>query len=299
MIPAAGPRRLIALALLTPLGLFLGGCGDTITPETTNVADTPPEVIEPEGPDEPAAIPGEVGGPADDAFVGNTAVEAEPAQPSAGSEPGPEARGDEPDGTRTGTMPALVEPTTLASAATAPVADSSGDVAGNVQLVPMNYEEFLSRGATSPDARLTMVDAWATWCAPCKENFPHLVEMHEKYADQGLNTVSLAFDNPSDERALAEARRFLKEQGADFTNILLDEEFGVGFEKFDVNTIPAVFLYDPSGKEIRRFTWDDTDNQFTYDEVEQVVSTLLQDRPLPADAPGTVYTPRGAEDSSE
>ncbi len=170
---------------------------------------------------------------------------------------------------------------------------SAGATDANITLLPMSYEEYREKVATNPDAKFTIVDAWATWCGPCKENFPHLVEMHEKYADQGLNVASIAMEiDPTDPQTIEEARAFLSEKGANFTNVLLTEQDFGGYEKFDIGTIPAVFLYDPSGKEIRRFTMDDPNNQFTYDEVEQVVTTLLKGEPLPDDAPGEVYQKR-------
>ena len=48
---------------------------------------------------------------------------------------------------------------------------------------------------------------------------------------------------------MAEAEKFLKEKKAAFTNVLLDENFGDGFEKLNINAIPAVFVYGPDGKE--------------------------------------------------
>ncbi len=123
--------------------------------------------------------------------------------------------------------------------------------------------------------KYTIVDAWSTTCGPCKENFPHVVEMHRKYAKQGLAVISLSLDDPSDKAAVAEAEKFLKEKKAVFTNVLLDENFGDGFEKLNINAIPAVFVYGPDGKEVKRFTMDDPNNQFTYDEVEKAVVALL------------------------
>lgn len=158
----------------------------------------------------------------------------------------------------------------LAGAGRADDRSSSGDV----KLEPLKWDAFQKRLA-NPKAKYTIVDAWATTCGPCKKNFPHLVEMHKKYGDKGLAVVSLSLDDPEDKAAVAEALAFLKEKKATFTNVLLDESFGDGFDKLDISAIPAVFIFGPDGKEVKRFTMDNPRNQFTYDQVEKTVASLL------------------------
>jgi len=145
---------------------------------------------------------------------------------------------------------------------------------GEVKLERLNWSQLQKRLA-NPNVKYTIVDAWSTTCGPCKENFPHVVEMHKKYAPKGLAVISLSLDDPTDKAAVAESERFLKEKKASFTNILLDESFGDGFDKLNINGIPAVFIFGPDGKEVKRFTMDDPNNQFTYDEVEKAVAHLL------------------------
>jgi thiol-disulfide isomerase/thioredoxin len=165
-----------------------------------------------------------------------------------------------------------------------PTADTAPST-GKVELTTVKYDELRSKIATNGKAKLTLVDAWATWCPTCMENFPHVVQMHKKYADQGLNVVSLSLDDPTEAKALAAAKKFLEEQKAIFSNYLLNEEPDVAFEKLNVSGIPAVFLYGPEGHEIKRFTLDDPNNQFTYDQVEQAVAALLKGEAIPSDAP--------------
>jgi thiol-disulfide isomerase/thioredoxin len=143
-----------------------------------------------------------------------------------------------------------------------------------VKLEKLNWTQFQQRLANSK-VKYTIVDAWSTTCGPCKENFPHVIEMNRKYSPKGLAFISLSLDDPSDKNAVAEAERFLKEKKALFTNVLLDESFGDGFDKLNINGIPAVFIYGPDGKEVKRFTMDDPNNQFTYDDVEKTVANLL------------------------
>src|SRR4051794_18513015 len=98
------------------------------------------------------------------------------------------------------------------------VAAAPGSVAGRkaprIKLQSLKWAEFKDRIATNKNAKFTLVDAWATTCAPCKENFPHLVEMHHKYAAKGLAVVSLSLDDPTDAKAIAAAEKFLHEKKA-------------------------------------------------------------------------------------
>ncbi len=144
-----------------------------------------------------------------------------------------------------------------------------------IKLKPLKWTQFKERLAADKDVKFTLVDVWATTCGPCKENFPHLVEMHQKYASKGLGVLSLTLDDPTDTKAVAAAEEFLREKKAVFTNVLLDEEYGAGYDKLNINTIPAVFLFAPDGSEIKRFTMDDPDNQFTYEEVEKEIAARL------------------------
>jgi len=153
-------------------------------------------------------------------------------------------------------------------------ADTAPD---GVKLVSLKYNAFQARlaDAKKNNFKYTLVDAWASNCGPCKENFPHLIELNAKYGPRGLQVVSLSLDDTSNPKDVEAAREFLSQKKATFLNVLLDEEFGVGYEKLNINAIPAVFLFGPDGKEIKRFTMDDPNNQFTYEQVEKEVAKLL------------------------
>jgi thiol-disulfide isomerase/thioredoxin len=147
---------------------------------------------------------------------------------------------------------------------------------GAIKMESLNWTQFKERIASNKQVKFTLVDVWATTCGPCKENFPHLVQMHQKYAGKGLAVMSLSLDDPTDTKAIASAEAFLNEKKAAFTNVLLNEEYGDGFDKLHISAIPAVILFGTDGKEMKRFTMDDPDHQFTYEQVEKEVSVLLQ-----------------------
>jgi thiol-disulfide isomerase/thioredoxin len=45
--------------------------------------------------------------------------------------------------------------------------------------------------------RVLVINYWATWCAPCREEIPMFVRMQERYGDRGLQFVGIAIDQPA------------------------------------------------------------------------------------------------------
>jgi thiol-disulfide isomerase/thioredoxin len=161
--------------------------------------------------------------------------------------------------------------------------DQASKAATEVKLVTVKWQGYLDQVASHKEAKLIVVDAWATWCGPCMTNFPHLVELHHKYADKGLVAISVSLDDANVPKKVAAATKFLKEKKAVFTNLILDEKRAEdAFERFNIGAIPSVFVYTPDGKEIKRFTLEDVDNQFTYEQVEAFVKDYLEGKSKPA-----------------
>ena len=61
--------------------------------------------------------------------------------------------------------------------------------------------------------RVLVVNFWATWCEPCREEFPNLVRLHNTYRGHGLSVVAISMDEPESGTAI---EQFLKSQGANF-----------------------------------------------------------------------------------
>src|SRR5262249_39319701 len=73
--------------------------------------------------------------------------------------------------------------------------DKASASANDVKLERLTWSQFQRRLVNSR-VKYSIVDAWSTTCGPCKENFPHVVEMHRKYAPRGLAVISLSLDDP-------------------------------------------------------------------------------------------------------
>jgi len=146
---------------------------------------------------------------------------------------------------------------------------------GKVTFLPVTYAQWQERLA-GYRGNVVVVDLWATWCAPCVQRFPHMVELSRKYSNrQGIRFVSMSLDDRSDPAALDLARKFLIKQNATMDNYRMDEIIPDAFDKLGIQGVPAVFLYDREGNLRYRLTGDDPNHQFTNDDVDRAVQHLL------------------------
>jgi len=157
------------------------------------------------------------------------------------------------------------------------VGRSFAQSAPNVQLQSVKYGE-LTEAVRSQKGKVLVVDVWADFCVPCKEEFPNLVRMHKKYAERGLSCFSVTVDPPNNPNAKAKALTFLEKQQATFANFFLDEPEGVWQNRWDINGPPCIFVFDRQGKRAGKFAVN-PDKPFTYADVEKLVVELLERKP--------------------
>lgn len=90
--------------------------------------------------------------------------------------------------------------------------------------------------------KVLLVDVWATWCPPCKEEMPWFQEFSERYRDQGLEVIGISIDpNPRD------VARFAQELGITYTLI---NHPGI-MQEWGLLGLPTTLIVDREGN-IRR-----------------------------------------------
>ena len=97
--------------------------------------------------------------------------------------------------------------------------------------------------AALPKGKVTMVDFWATWCAPCRVSMPRLQKLWKEYKARGAELYSVDTDDPSPDRD-EQVREFLKENSLEFPVVIDD---GSASEAFSVAALPTLLLIDRKG----------------------------------------------------
>jgi len=94
---------------------------------------------------------------------------------------------------------------------------------------------------------VVVLNFWATWCAPCKQEMPTLAALAERFADRPLAVVTLAMDRAGPDRL----RAFMAEVGAESLPILHDPKMATA-PLLEIRGLPLTLVVDGQGNEVYR-----------------------------------------------
>ena len=95
-----------------------------------------------------------------------------------------------------------------------------------------------------------LLDFWASWCGPCRAENPTLVKAYQNYKEKNFTILSVSLDKKTDKAAWLKA---IETDGMSWINVSdLNYWRNDVAVKYGIQTVPANFLIDPSGKIIAR-----------------------------------------------
>jgi len=103
------------------------------------------------------------------------------------------------------------------------------------------------------NGKILLLNVWATWCMPCREEFPDLVKLAKSYDANMVDIVGISADFPDE--IDSKIVPFLKEQEVNFPNFVQNfekqEDFINRLNEEWQGALPATFIYDSSGNQQR------------------------------------------------
>lgn len=159
-------------------------------------------------------------------------------------------------------------------------AERKPDIAASIMEWP-HIEQFLQ---TSQSGKIVVADIWSTSCVPCMRELPHLFELKRKYADKivavSINIDYAGLDDETPDQAREKALEFLRKcSGAEAgIHIVSSTEDTKVYELAEIPSIPAVLVYGPDGKLVKKFGLEG--EEFSYEKtITPFVEELLKSSP--------------------
>jgi thiol-disulfide isomerase/thioredoxin len=179
--------------------------------------------------------------------------------------------------------PAVAEPSATESAAAAEAAP----VDRAPSLTRVTAAQLRSKIAAS-GRRATLVNAWASWCGPCRRELPMLQALSINLKPQGVEIVLVSVDEPKDE---PKAISYLSDNGITLNSYVVEgsiADFKVGLNPTWPGMLPASFLFDGGARLVHFWGGEAFENELT-----PVIEAFLAGKPIAAEtryglAPGKV-----------
>ncbi len=142
--------------------------------------------------------------------------------------------------------------------------------AAQTKLVPLN-ETGYQKVIASHKGKVILVDFWATWCKPCRAEMPQLVALASRLKNRGVELITVSADEPEQESGAVKFAAETKMPAPSYIRRANDDDKFIG--SVDAKwggALPALFIYDKSGKKVRSFV-----GETPMKDIESAVNKLL------------------------
>jgi thiol-disulfide isomerase/thioredoxin len=114
--------------------------------------------------------------------------------------------------------------------------------------------------------KVVLLDFWATWCVPCREETPHFVALQQRYGGQGLQIIGVSMDDSPDP-----VHSFYQQFHMNYPVVMGTADVGAAYG--GVLGLPIAFLIDREGQIYAKHMGATDAAVF-----EKDITTLLQSR---------------------
>ena len=91
--------------------------------------------------------------------------------------------------------------------------------------------------------KVIILDFWATWCVPCKEEIPWFIELQKKYGDRGLQIVGVSVDD-----TMNQAKKYATEMKMNYPILLAEGKEDILKAYDPIKGIPVSIVIDREGR---------------------------------------------------
>ena len=134
-----------------------------------------------------------------------------------------------------------------------PGAAASNGAAANM---PADYEVPTLDGAklklSDYNGKVVVVDFWATWCGPCRQEIPQLVRISNQNRERGVEIIGLHIDDRG-RSTPQQIRRFIEQFSINYPIGMASDDMFTAYLGTVEDTIPQTLVFDRKGRLVKHF----------------------------------------------
>ena len=119
-----------------------------------------------------------------------------------------------------------------------------------VSVVPLKDAKGASFKLADFFGKVMVVNLWATWCGPCRQEIPELVKLHKEFHSRGVEIIGLSTENP--DASAEKVRKFIQDFQIDYRIGWAPVEVGVPLMQGH-ESIPQIFVISRDGRILKHF----------------------------------------------